>query len=70
MKDALTGVPLPFPGWFRLRIVSVEWNAHRDADLMVDIWNTEALLEAVLAALLDDPEAMRRAVELLGSKRW
>jgi len=36
---------------------------------MVDIWNTEALLEAVLAALLDDPEAMRRAVELLGPKR-
>ncbi len=36
---------------------------------MVDVWNTEALLEAVLSALLDDPEAMRRAVELLGPAR-
>ncbi len=36
---------------------------------MVDVWNTEALLEAVLAALLGEPEAMRRAVELLGPKR-
>ena len=52
-----------------MRIVSVEWSAHKDGDLMVEVWNTEALLEAVLAALLDDPEAMRRAVELLGPAR-
>ncbi len=33
---------------------------------MIEVWNTAALLEAVLAALLDDPQAMTRAVKLLG----
>ena len=43
----------------------VEWSLNRDPDLLIDIWSTEALTEAVLEALLEDPEAMKRAVALL-----
>jgi hypothetical protein len=43
----------------------VEWSLNRDPDLIIEIWSTEALIEAVLAALLADPEAMKRAVAAL-----
>ncbi len=43
----------------------VEWSLNRDPDLIIEIWSTEALIEAVLAALLADPEAMKRAVAVL-----
>jgi hypothetical protein len=43
----------------------VEWSLNRDPDLLIAIWSTEALVEAVLEALLEDPEAMKRAVAVL-----
>ncbi len=43
----------------------VEWSLNRDPDLIIEIWSTEALIEVVLAALLADPEAMKRAVAVL-----
>ncbi len=47
----------------------VEWSLNRDPDLIIEIWSTEALIEAVLAALLADPEAMKRAVAVLTGRR-
>ncbi len=47
----------------------VEWSLNRDPDLLIEIWSTEALIEAVLEALLEDPEAMKRAVALLTAGR-
>ena len=46
----------------------VEWSLNRDPDLIIEIWSTEALIEAVLLALLEDPEAMKRAVAVLTQK--
>lgn len=43
----------------------VEWSLNRDPDLIIEIWSTEALIESVLASLLEDPEAMKRAVAVL-----
>jgi hypothetical protein len=43
----------------------VEWSLHRYPDLIIEIWSTESLTEAVLEALLEDPEAMKRAVAVL-----
>ena len=47
----------------------VEWSLNRDPDLLIEIWSTEALIEAVLQALLEDPEGMKRAVALLTAGR-
>jgi hypothetical protein len=47
----------------------VEWSLNRDPDLIIEIWSTEALIEAVLAALLADPEAMKRAIAALSAAR-
>lgn len=47
----------------------VEWSLNRDPDLIIEIWSTEALIEAVLAALLEDPEAMKRAIAALSAAR-
>jgi hypothetical protein len=47
----------------------VEWSLHRDPDLIIEIWSTESLIEAVLAALLEDPEAMKRALAVLTGGR-
>ncbi len=47
----------------------VEWSLNRDPDLIIEIWSTEALIEAVLAALLAEPEAMQRAIEALSAAR-
>jgi len=43
----------------------VGWSLHRDPDLITEIWSTAALIEAVVAALLDDPDNLRRALEAL-----
>ncbi|HYM39948.1 MAG TPA: hypothetical protein VEY12_07380 [Thermoplasmata archaeon] len=43
----------------------VEWSLNRDPDLLIEIWSTEALIEAVLEALLEDPSAMQRAIAVL-----
>ncbi len=47
----------------------VEWSLNRDPDLLIEIWSTEALIEAVLAALLADPEAMKRAAAVLSGRK-
>jgi hypothetical protein len=47
-------------------IVSVEWSVGKDSDLMVEVWNTTSLLEAVLGALLEEPDAMAKALTILG----
>lgn len=47
----------------------VEWSLNRDPDLYIEIWSTEALIEAVLRALLADPAAMQRAVAALSAAR-
>ncbi len=47
----------------------VEWSLNRDPDLIIEIWSTEALIESVLAALLEDPEAMKRAIAALSAAR-
>jgi len=49
-----------------VEIVSVEWSVGKDPELMIEVWNTATLLEAVLASLLDDPEAMAKALTVLG----
>lgn len=50
-----------------MQFVSVEWSLGRSPDLIVEVWNTAALLEAVLAALLQEPEAMAKALTILRS---
>ena len=47
----------------------VEWSLNRDPDLLIEIWSTEALIEAVLEALLEDPEAMKRAMAILAGRK-
>ncbi len=47
----------------------VEWSLNRDPDLYIEIWSTEALIEAVLQALLADPVAMKRAIAALSTAR-
>ncbi len=47
----------------------VEWSLNRDPDLIIEIWSTEALIEAVLAALLAEPGAMERAIAALSAAR-
>jgi len=48
-----------------LRVVSIEWTMGKDPDVLVEVFNTEALIEAVLEALLEDPKAMARAMSVL-----
>ena len=47
----------------------VEWSINRDPDLYIEIWSTEALIKAVLGALLADPVAMKRAIAALSAAR-
>ena len=46
-------------------IVSVEWSLGKAPDLMLEVWSTEATLEAVLEALLEDPENLAKAMRVL-----
>jgi len=47
----------------------VEWSVHQSPELIIEVWNTASLMEAVLAALLDDPEGLAKARSLLGQRR-
>lgn len=42
-----------------------EWSFGKDADLMVEVWSTAALLEAVIDALLAEPDKLKLALETL-----
>ena len=48
-----------------VRILTVQWSLGKMPELMAEVWSTEALLEAVLAALLEDPENLDRAIRVL-----
>ena len=52
-----------------MRVVSVAWTMGRDPDVMVEVYNTESLMEAVLQALLEEPEAMAKAMTLFRATR-
>lgn len=47
----------------------VEWSLHKDPDLIIEIWSTAAVLEAVIAALLDDPQKLKLALGALSKAR-
>ena len=44
---------------------SVEWSLGKDPELMMEVWSTEALVEAVLAALLEEPDNLAKALRML-----
>jgi hypothetical protein len=48
---------------------SVEWSFGKDLDVMGEVWSTAALIEAVIAALLEEPENLRRALRALEGSR-
>ena len=70
MKGRRDGVPffLCAEG-FHVRVALVEWGPGQDLEMMVEVWNTAALLEAVLEALLEDPQAMTKAMGLFRPTR-
>lgn len=57
--------PSSASGGTPVHTVSVEWSLGKEPDVILEIWNTAALVEAVLAALLEDPAAMARGLEIL-----
>ncbi|HYT00084.1 MAG TPA: hypothetical protein VEO20_05405 [Thermoplasmata archaeon] len=42
-----------------------EWSIGKDPDILIDIWSTSALIEAVLEALLEEPEKLELALRAL-----
>ena len=48
-----------------VRPPSVEWSLGKDPELIVEVWSTEALVEAVLEGLLEEPDNLAKAVRLL-----
>ena len=52
-----------------MRFVSVEWSLGRDPEVMVEVFSTESVIEAVLQALLEDPETMAKAMGMLRPTR-
>jgi hypothetical protein len=47
----------------------VEWSFHKDPDLIIEIWSTAAVLEAVVAALLNEPAKLKLMLERWGKKQ-
>lgn len=47
---------------------TVEWSVGKDPDLVVEVWSTAALLAAVIEALLEEPEKLALALNVLGMK--
>ena len=52
-----------------MRVALVEWGPGKDPELMIEVWNTAALMEAVLEALLEDPKALTKAMGLFRPTR-
>lgn len=52
-----------------MKVASVEWGPGQDLEVMVEVWNTAAVLETVIEALLEDPNAMTKAMGLLRPTR-
>ncbi len=49
--------------------VRVEWSQGQTAETALEVWNTEALLTAVLDAILSDTEDVALAMRQLGMLR-
>jgi len=47
----------------------IEWSFGKDPDVMIEVWSTAALLGAVIAALLEDPEKLQLALRALGASK-
>ena len=47
----------------------VGWSLGKAPDLIIEIWSTTALIEAVIAALLEEPEKLELALKALGRAR-
>jgi len=52
-----------------VRFASVEWSRGSDPEVMVEVFSTESLIEAVLQALLENPQAMAKAMGMLRPTR-
>jgi len=48
---------------------AIEWSFGKDPDVMIEVWSTAALLGAVIAALLEDPEKLQLALRALGASK-
>ena len=48
---------------------AIEWSFGKDPDVVIEVWSTAALLGAVIAALLADPEKLQLALRTLGASR-
>jgi len=46
-----------------MRVEHVEWSLGKDPEVVIEIWSTAALMEGVIAALLDHPEGLAKARE-------
>lgn len=47
----------------------LEWSLGKDPDVMIEVWSTAALVTAVIAALLEDPEKLQLALRALGMRK-
>jgi len=52
-----------------VRFASVEWSRGSDPEVMIEVFSTESLIEAVLQALLENPQAMAKAMGMLRPTR-
>jgi len=48
-----------------VQTASVEWTLGKGPELMIEVWSTEALVAAVLAALLAEPDNLAKALRIL-----
>ncbi len=48
-----------------MEIPQVEWSVGKNPDVLVEIWSTAALVEAVIEALLEEPAKLRLALRVL-----
>ena len=48
-----------------VHVTSVEWSLGKSPELIAEVWATGALVEAVLGALLAEPEALAKAMRAL-----
>jgi len=47
----------------------IEWSFGMDSDVMIEVWSTAALLVAVIAAFLEDPDKLQLALRALGASK-
>ena len=47
----------------------VGWSLGKAPDLIIEVWSTTALIEAVITALLEEPEKLALALEALRASK-